>query len=55
MNSKKNIPQRSVPGRPQRAGAHGKGNNLPILMALMLAGTFGSAAAQDISTSLPLK
>ena len=34
--------------------AQGKSNNLPILMALMLAGTFGSAAAQDISTSLPL-
>ena len=27
---------------------------LPVLMTLMLAGTFGNAAAQDISTSLPL-
>ncbi len=34
--------------------SNGKGKNLPVLMALMLAGTFGSAAAQDISTSLPL-
>ncbi|WP_424951281.1 DUF11 domain-containing protein [Deinococcus sp.] len=34
--------------------SHGKGGNLPILMALMLAGSLGAAAAQEISTSLPL-
>ncbi|WP_407569076.1 DUF11 domain-containing protein [Deinococcus altitudinis] len=33
---------------------YGRSGNLPIMMALMMAGTLGTAAAQGISTSLPL-